>query len=57
MGCVLSILKGGKINGKIIIMSTKLNEMETNLSRLAWVQYTVGYDFGIEQAYKEMNDF
>lgn len=42
---------------RLLSMSTKLNEMETNLSRLAWVQYTVGYDFGIEQAYKEMNDF
>ena len=42
---------------RLLSMSKKLNEMGTNLSRLAWVQYTVGYDFGIEQAYKEMNDF
>ena len=42
---------------RLLSMSKKLNEMGTNLSRLAWVQYTVGYDFGIEQAYKDMNDF
>ena len=38
-------------------MAEKIDEMGTNLSKLSWVQYTAGYDFGIEKAYKEMNDF
>lgn len=42
---------------KILEMANKLAEIETKLSKLSWVQYTVGYDFGIEAAYKELNDF
>lgn len=42
---------------KLLEMAKKLDEMGTNLSKLSWVQYTAGYDFGIEKAYKEMNDF
>ncbi|MDR7857831.1 hypothetical protein [Tissierella sp.] len=42
---------------KLLRMAEELNEMQTNLSKLMWVQYTAGYDFGIEKAYKEMNDF
>lgn len=35
----------------------KLDEMETNISKLMWVQYTVGYDFGLDKAYEELNLF
>lgn len=42
---------------RLLEMAKKLDEMGTNLSKLSWVQYTTGYDFGIEKAYKEMNDF
>lgn len=38
-------------------LAVKLNEMETNISKLMWVQYTVGYDFGIDKAYEELNQF
>ncbi len=34
-----------------------LKEMQIKASKLSWVQYTVGYDFGIEKAYKEITDF
>lgn len=42
---------------RLLNMAKKLDEMETNISKLTWVQYTVGYDFGIEEAYKEINEF
>lgn len=42
---------------RLIEMSKKLDEMGTNASKLGWVQYTTGYDFGIEKARKEINDF
>lgn len=42
---------------KLFNLATKLDEMETKISKLMWVQYTVGYDFGIEEAYKELNEF
>lgn len=42
---------------KLLEIATKLDEMQTNLSKLSWVQYTAGYDFGIDNAYKEMNCF
>ena len=38
-------------------LALKLSEMETNISKLMWVQYTVGYDFGIDKAYEELNQF
>lgn len=38
-------------------LALELKELNANLSRLTWVQYTVGYDFGIEEAYKKVNDF
>lgn len=38
-------------------LAVKLDEMETRLSKLSWVQYTVGYDFGIDEAYEELNKF
>ena len=42
---------------KLLKMADRLDEMRTNMSKLSWVQYTSGYDFGIKEAYKEMNDF
>ncbi|MBU5311158.1 hypothetical protein KQI38_03895 [Tissierella carlieri] len=42
---------------KLFEIAARLDEMQTNLSKLSWVQYTSGYDFGIEKAYKEINDF
>jgi len=42
---------------KILEFANRLADMETNLAKLEWVQYTVGYDFGIEEAYKELNEF
>ncbi len=53
----LDIENGGIIVDKLHKMVEKLDEMQTNLSKLSWVQYTVGYDFGIENAYKEINEF
>ena len=38
-------------------LALELEKLNINLSRLTWVQYTVGYDFGIEEAYKKINDF
>ena len=38
-------------------LALELKELNANLSRLTWVQYTVVYDFGIEEAYKKVNDF
>ncbi len=38
-------------------LGIKLSEMETNISKLMWVQYTVGYDFGINQAYEKLNHY
>lgn len=37
--------------------AVKLDDMETNISKLMWVQYTAGYDFGIDKAYEELNNF
>ncbi len=38
-------------------LAVKIDEMGTNISKLMWVQYTVGYDFGIDKAYEGMNNF
>lgn len=42
---------------RLLEMGKKLDELGTNASKLAWVQYTTGYDFGMEKAYKEINEF
>lgn len=42
---------------RLIKMSEKLDEMRVRASKLGWVQYTTGYDFGIEKARKEVSDF
>lgn len=35
----------------------KLRKLQVKSSKLAWTQYTVGYDFGIEEANKEIVNF
>ena len=35
----------------------KLEKMQVKASKLGWVQYTVGYDFRIEEAYEKITDF
>ncbi len=42
---------------KLDKMAKKMRKLGTEIGRLSWTQYTVGYDFGIEEAYKKMNDF
>jgi oligoendopeptidase F len=42
---------------RLLNMARELDKIQTNLSKLAWVQYTVGYDFGIEEAHKKINEF
>lgn len=38
-------------------MVERLYELDVKLSKLEWVQYTTGYDFGIEEAHEEINNF
>jgi len=42
---------------KLEKLALELQKLSVDLSRLSWVQYTVGYDLGIEEAYKKVNDF
>lgn len=42
---------------KVNEMFLRLKELYVRSSRLLWTQYTIGYDFGIEEAYKEINEF
>ena len=42
---------------KVEKLFEELEEKQVKASRLGWVQYTTGYDFGIEEAYKEITDF
>ncbi len=42
---------------KVEELFKELKEKQVKASRLGWVQYTTGYDFGIEKAYKEITDF
>lgn len=35
----------------------KLEDLEEQYSRLEWTQYTTGFDFGAEEAYKKIVDF
>jgi len=46
----------GKLD-KIFDMIKEFDEISVESSRLAWVQYTVGYDFGLEASHKKINDF
>lgn len=42
---------------KVFEIVSELNEISTKISRLSWVQYTAGYDFGLEELYKEHMEF
>ncbi len=42
---------------KIVELRKEMYELEVKRGRLAWVQYTVGYDFGLEEIYKKYNNF
>jgi len=51
-------IKGGSMTiKKINELVDKLHEMGVKQSQLAWVQYTAGYDFGLEESYKDMMTF
>lgn len=39
---------------QIFKIARELTERQTHYSKLSWVQYTVGFDLGIEDAYKAM---
>lgn len=41
---------------KIVKIGKELNEKSKKYSQLSWVQYTVGFDLGLEAAYKELMD-
>ncbi len=40
---------------QVIEIFERLNQLQIKSSRLAWTQYTVGFDFGIEEVEKEIN--
>lgn len=42
---------------KILNLAEELHKLHVERSKLAWVQYTAGYDFGLEACYKQVNDF
>lgn len=42
---------------KINEIARKLEELEEQSSKLEWTQYTVGYDFGCEEAYEKIVEF
>lgn len=42
---------------KLHEIARKLEELEEEYSKLEWTQYTVGYDFGCEEAYGRIVDF
>lgn len=42
---------------RVIKIIEALNEKKVKASRLSWVQYTSGYDFGIKENYEEMLEF
>jgi oligoendopeptidase F len=39
---------------KVKEIAKELDVLSTEYSRLSWVQYTVGYDFGVQDAYQKM---
>lgn len=41
---------------KIINISKQISEAEAQYSKIEWTQYTTGYDFGCEEAYKKIMD-
>ncbi|QQY79453.1 peptidase M3-like protein [Keratinibaculum paraultunense] len=42
---------------KVNQLFQELEKLQVKASKLGWVQYTTGYDFGIEEAHKEIMDF
>jgi oligoendopeptidase F len=42
---------------KVAIIIDELDKLYTENSRLTWVQYTTGFDFGIEKNYEEIQEF
>lgn len=42
---------------KLLNIARKLEELEENYSKLEWTQYTVGYDFGCQEAYAKIVEF
>lgn len=38
-------------------IALKLEKLDSEYSKLSWTQYTVGYDFGVDEAYTKMMDF
>lgn len=56
-GLALPIILGGNIMEQLKKIAEELHKLYVERSKLAWVQYTVGYDFGLEACYKKINDF
>ncbi|MBU5293677.1 peptidase M3A and M3B thimet/oligopeptidase F [Anaerosalibacter bizertensis] len=42
---------------KLESLAKGLEEIQVDLMRRSWVQYTVGYDFGIDEVYEKLNSF
>lgn len=42
---------------KVNKLFKELNEMQVRINKLSWVQYTTGFDFGIEEVYREITEF
>ena len=40
----------------VLEIAEKIDKASEKYSQMSWTQYTVGYDFGLEAAYKEIND-
>lgn len=38
-------------------MASEYEELMSNYSRLLWTQYTIGYDFGLNEAYQKMMEY
>ena len=42
---------------RVNLLFKELEKLQVKASKLGWVQYTTGYDFGIEEAHKDIMDF
>lgn len=38
-------------------LAMELEQIQVDLMKRSWVQYTAGYDFGIDESYKKLNNF
>lgn len=56
---VIAIQLGGKMGklDQVFELAKQMNTMNVEYSRLAWIQYTAGYDFGLEETNKKIMDF